>query len=183
MSRLLPSVRAALLSLPLLAACSSSPAQQSTGGSGGHDTGGSSSSTSSSGSPASSSSSGTASSSSGTSGGSCSHALPEYTNGNGSVTFYTFSMGSSAVNCGFDILGVSPDVVAHVDTGAGKFFGAMNTADYDTAATCGACVEVTRDGTKKVVVTIVDQCPTPSNPVCTAGHIDLSVDFAPRLTS
>lgn len=78
------------------------------------------------------------------------------------------------MNCGFDVLGQSPDVVAHVATGKGHYFGAMNTADYDTAAACGACVEVTRDGTKKVVVTIVDQCPTPSNPKCTAGHIDLS---------
>jgi expansin (peptidoglycan-binding protein) len=83
-------------------------------------------------------------------------------------------MGSSAVNCGFDILGQNPDTVAHVATGNGKYFGAMNTADYDNAATCGACVEVTRDGAKKVVVTIVDQCPSAGNPPCKAGHIDLS---------
>jgi len=67
-----------------------------------------------------------------------------------------------------------PDVVDTVSTGAGQYFGAMNTADYDDAAVCGACVEVTRDGTKTVDLTIVDQCPTASNPKCTAGHIDLS---------
>jgi expansin (peptidoglycan-binding protein) len=78
-------------------------------------------------------------------------------------------MGAAAVNCGFQVLGENPDVVAHVATGNGQFFGAMDAADYDTAAVCGACVEVTRDGSKKVVVTIVDQCPG-----CQAGHIDLS---------
>lgn len=152
-------VRPALLLLPLLVACSSSADTQNTGGAGGD------------GASLSSSSGGSS-----TSGGACSKALPEYTSGDGSVTYYTFAMGSSAVNCGFDIQGQDPDVVAHVDTGGGKWFGAMNTADYDSAATCGACVEVTRDGGKKVVVTIVDQCPTASNPVCTPGHIDLSKD-------
>jgi expansin (peptidoglycan-binding protein) len=107
-------------------------------------------------------------------GNACSPGLPEYTTDNGSVTFYTLDMGSTAVNCSYDILGQNPDVIAHVATGNGHHFGAMNTADYDTAAACGACVEITRDGTKKVVITIVDQCPTPSNPKCTAGHIDLS---------
>lgn len=91
-------------------------------------------------------------------------------------------MGGGEVNCGFDVLGQDPDVIAHA-AGNGRYFGAMNTADYDTAATCGACVEVTRDGTQKVVVTIVDQCPTPTNPKCTAGHIDLSQEAFAQIGS
>jgi expansin (peptidoglycan-binding protein) len=92
----------------------------------------------------------------------------------GSVTWYTLEQGSAAVNCSYDIVGRSPDVVANVPFGGGTYFGAMNTADYANAATCGACVEVTRDGARTVDVMIVDQCPTSTNPKCTAGHIDLS---------
>ncbi|WP_437562289.1 expansin EXLX1 family cellulose-binding protein [Sorangium sp. So ce542] len=108
------------------------------------------------------------------SGGSCSMPLPSYENGNGSATWYT--LGSGAVNCSFPVLGSNPDRVAHVATGGGRYFAALNTADYDTAAACGACVEVSRDDGRKVVATVVDQCPTGSNPKCTAGHIDLSKD-------
>jgi expansin (peptidoglycan-binding protein) len=105
--------------------------------------------------------------------------LPQYENGNGSVTYYTFSQGSTAVDCSYAILASSAnggtDTVAHVSTGNGTYFGAMNTADYNNAATCGACVEITRDGTRTVTVTIVDQCPyDPNNPACRPGHIDLS---------
>jgi expansin (peptidoglycan-binding protein) len=78
-------------------------------------------------------------------------------------------MGAAAVNCGFDVLGVNPDTVAHVATGSGQWFGAMDATDYAGSAVCGACVEVSRDDGKSVVVTIVDQCPG-----CQAGHIDLS---------
>ncbi|APR80619.1 extracellular endoglucanase precursor [Minicystis rosea] len=83
-------------------------------------------------------------------------------------------MGSTAVNCSFDIKGHNPDVVAHVPFGNGQFFGAMNTTDYDDAAVCGACVQVDRDDNRSVKVMIVDQCPSGSNPVCKPGHIDLS---------
>ena len=107
-------------------------------------------------------------------GGACGRPGPEYTSDDGSVTFYTFAMGSTAVNCSFPITGTDPDVVGHVATGNGQYFGALNTADYANSATCGACIEVTRDGTRKVVITVVDQCPTDSNPLCTPGHIDLS---------
>src|SRR5262249_48964535 len=92
----------------------------------------------------------------------------------GSVTWYTLDQGSQAVNCSYDVLRRNPDAVAHVPFGGGAYFAAMNTQDYATAATCGACVEVTRDGTRKVSVMVVDQCPVASNPKCTAGHIDLS---------
>jgi expansin len=101
----------------------------------------------------------------------CGALPPEYTAGNGSVTYYTIG---APVNCGFAVTGTSPDTVAWVSTGDGQYFGALNTADYDNAAVCGACVEVTRDGTRMVDITVVDQCPTSTNPKCTAGHIDLS---------
>lgn len=108
--------------------------------------------------------------------GTCKADLGGYPNNNGSVTMYSFDQGSAEVNCSFEITGRNPDTVAHVYTGDGHYFGAMNTADYNTAATCGACVEVTRDGNRKVTVTIVDQCPVGTNPKCKNGHIDLSRD-------
>lgn len=95
----------------------------------------------------------------------------------GSITWYTFSQGTATigdVNCSYGIQ-QGPDRVNHVFTGNGEFFGAMNTADYNTAAACGACVEVTRQDTgQSVVVTIVDQCPIATNSKCVSGHIDLS---------
>jgi expansin (peptidoglycan-binding protein) len=105
----------------------------------------------------------------------CGSPFPEYTSGNGSVTYYTLGMGSAAVNCSFPVLGENPDTIAFVATGQGQYFGAMNTSDYNGAAVCGACVEVSRSDTaQKVDITIVDQCPSASNPDCKAGHIDLS---------
>ncbi len=105
--------------------------------------------------------------------GMCSMDIGRY-DGNGSVTYYTFAMGSTEVNCSYPIIGNNPDRVEGIYTGEGRYFGAMNTQDYNNAAMCGACVEVTRDGGRNVVVTIVDQCPVATNPKCTAGHIDLS---------
>jgi len=95
----------------------------------------------------------------------------------GSLTWYTFSQGTASigdVNCSFGIQ-QNPDRVNHVVTGDGQYFGAMNTADYNMAAACGACVEVSRQDTgQKVVITIVDQCPVATNNKCVSGHIDLS---------
>ena len=39
---------------------------------------------------------------------------------------------------------------------------------------CGACIEVTRGNGNSVVATVVDHCPSATNPNCTAGHVDLS---------
>jgi len=93
---------------------------------------------------------------------------------NGSVTFYTFSMGTSLVNCSYGTHQGNPDRVDFVSTNDGQYFAAINTADYATAATCGACIEVTRDGNRKVTVTVVDQCPVATNNKCKSGHLDLS---------
>ncbi|WP_437295539.1 expansin EXLX1 family cellulose-binding protein [Sorangium sp. So ce426] len=93
---------------------------------------------------------------------------------NGSITFYTLDMGSTEVNCSYPIVGRNPDVVGHVPFGGGQYFAAMNTADYNAAAMCGACVEVSRDDGRKVQAMVVDQCPIGTNPKCKTGHIDLS---------
>src|SRR5690348_7916765 len=114
----------------LVAACSST--QGAGTGAGGAGTG-----AATSGSSTTSSGSGTGG---GQPGGACAHPLTEYAGGNGSVTYYTFAMGSSAVSCGFEVLGASPDTVAHIATGKGQHFGAMDAADYAGAAVCGACV-------------------------------------------
>jgi len=113
--------------------------------------------------------------------------FPSYMNNNGSVTLYDFSMGSNCpsntpepgvnnkcVNCSFRVNGSGPDRVEHVYTGEGRYFAAMNTEDFRSAAACGACVEVTRDGGRRVVATVVDQCPIASNNKCRRGHVDLS---------
>jgi expansin (peptidoglycan-binding protein) len=88
----------------------------------------------------------------GGSGGSCS-AVPAAESGDG--TYYDATGGG---NCSFD---PSPDDL---------MVAAMNAPDYDNAAWCGACVEVT--GPKGVqVVRIVDQCPE-----CLTGSLDLSME-------
>jgi expansin (peptidoglycan-binding protein) len=95
----------------------------------------------------------------------------------GTITWYTFSQGTAAigdVNCSFGI-SQNPDRVNHVATGDGEYFAAINTSDYDAAATCGACVRVTRHDTgQTITATVVDHCPVASNPKCVAGHVDLS---------
>lgn len=104
--------------------------------------------------------------------GTCKQDLGGYQNG--SVTYYWFDQGTEKVNCEFPEISRNPDRLEFVETNDGNYFGAMNTADYDTAAACGACVEITRDGNRKVVITIADRCPIESNSKCKNGHIDIS---------
>jgi expansin (peptidoglycan-binding protein) len=98
---------------------------------------------------------------------------------NGSVTRYDFKQGTSLPACAYAITHTGGgsdgdwDTVEGISTGDGGYFGAMNTTDFNQGAACGACVEAGYNG-KKVVLTIVDECPIGSNPVCTKGHIDLS---------
>lgn len=98
---------------------------------------------------------------------------------NGSVTRYDFSQGTSLPACAYVITHKGAgrdgdwDTVEGISTGDGGYFGAMNTTDYAQGAVCGACVEASYNG-KKVVLTIVDECPVSTNPVCQKGHIDLS---------
>ncbi len=100
-----------------------------------------------------------------------------------SITQYWFTQGTvdfGDINCsyGIETIGTEAggDRVYQTPTGSGGYFGAMNTADYAGSAACGACAEVTADNGKSVTITIVDQCPIDSNPLCIPGHIDLSVD-------
>lgn len=88
---------------------------------------------------------------SGTGGGSCAAAPGDEA---GSGTYYAAD-GTGA--CGFD---ASPDDL---------MVAAMNAADYDHAAWCGACLEVTGPSGSKVTVRVVDECPG-----CAHGDLDLS---------
>ena len=98
---------------------------------------------------------------------------------NGSVTRYDFKQGTSLPACTYVITHTGGgsdgdwDTVEGISTGDGGYFGAMNTTDYAQGAACGACVEASYSG-RKVVLTIVDECPVGSNPKCQKGHIDLS---------
>jgi expansin (peptidoglycan-binding protein) len=97
----------------------------------------------------------------------------------GSVTRYDFKQGTSLPACSYVITHTGSgsdgdwDTVEGIATGDGGYFGAMNTTDYAQGAACGACVEASYSG-RKVVLTIVDECPVSTNPLCTKGHIDLS---------
>ena len=66
----------------------------------------------------------------------------------------TYYNADGTGNCSFD----AGDVMV----------AAMNGADYDHAAWCGACLEVT-SGAARVIVRVVDQCPG-----CKHGDLDLS---------
>src|SRR5262245_15070364 len=68
----------------------------------------------------------------------------------------TYYAADGTGNCGFD---ASPSDL---------MVAAMNGVDYNTAAWCGACLEVTGP-MGKLVVRIVDQCPG-----CAHGDLDLS---------
>lgn len=98
---------------------------------------------------------------------------------NGSVTRYDFRQGTSLPACSYVITHTGNgndgdwDTVEGISTGDGGYFGAMNTEDYKNGAACGACVEASYSG-RKVVLTIVDECPKSTNPLCNKGHIDLS---------
>jgi expansin len=98
---------------------------------------------------------------------------------NGSVTRYDFKQGTSLPACAYAITHSGNgsdgdwDTVEGISTGNGGYFGAMNTTDFAQGAACGACVEASYNG-KKVVLTIVDECPIGTNPLCVKGHIDLS---------
>src|SRR6185369_7567079 len=52
------------------------------------------------------------------------------------------------------------------------------SSNFNSNGKCGACAQVTNTGNgRSVVVTIIDECPQDSNPVCAGnpnGHLDLS---------
>ncbi len=83
-------------------------------------------------------------------GGTCT-AIPAAESGDG-----TYYAADGTGNCSFD---ASPNDL---------MVAAMNAPDYDNAAWCGACLDVTGP-MGEIVVRVVDQCPG-----CKAGDLDLS---------
>lgn len=104
---------------------------------------------------------------------------------NGSATVYWFNQGTYSnprlpdedINCSFGSDGSQSgmgeqDRVSNIANEA--LFGAINGTQYDNAAACGACVEMSYQG-RTVTITVVDSCQVVNNnPVCQSGHIDLS---------
>lgn len=78
----------------------------------------------------------------------------------GEGTFYGYGGGG---NCSF------------ADPTSPVYTGAMNESQYDTAVTCGACVEVTGEN-GSLIISIEDRCPE-----CQYGDIDLSEEAFPLI--
>lgn len=116
-------------------------------------------------------------------------------NGDGGVTVYWFAQGTISsppqegqdVHCGFNGArannddGGQQDRVAYIQDPA--LFGAMNLGEYNGAAACGACVELSQGG-RNVTITVADSCNPMinNNGTCTTGHIDLSRSAFQQLT-
>jgi hypothetical protein len=107
-------------------------------------------------------------------------------NGTGSFTWYYFGQGTGQDNLGYrtacgytgkEPSGMDSDTVMNIATPG--YFAAVPGAtgsNFDTVNHCGACAQIT-NGTKSVIVTVVDECPENSNPSCANnpnGHLDLS---------
>jgi hypothetical protein len=105
-------------------------------------------------------------------------------NGSGSFTWYYFGQGTSKDDLGYrtacGYIGQEPngqdsDTIANIAT-PGYFAAVPGAASFSTVDHCGACAQIT-NGSKSVIVTIVDECPVSSNPACANnpnGHLDLS---------
>jgi expansin len=105
-------------------------------------------------------------------------------NGSGSFTWYYFGQGSFKDDLGYrtacGYIGQEPsgqdsDTIANIAT-PGYFAAVPGSGNFSTVDHCGACAQIT-NGSKSVIVTVVDECPVSSNPVCANnpnGHLDLS---------
>jgi hypothetical protein len=162
------------------------PGQGSSASSSGAATSGAASSSSSS---AASSSSSSSTSSSGSTSATCTWGNSTATQG--TFTEYYFSQGTAKTNnyyetaCGYygtetttnGYGSVDPVLnVANDSPAKNTYFAAFpgNGTSW-TVGNCGACIEFTGSNGNKVIATIIDECPTGSNPLCTqAGHLDLS---------
>ena len=113
---------------------------------------------------------------------------------NGGVTVYWFAQGTYSnprqpnqdINCSFGSDGSlqgqgEQDRVFNIQDE--QLFGAMNLAEYDGGAACGACVELSQGG-RNVTITVADSCNPAinNNGTCTNGHIDLSRTAFQQLT-
>jgi expansin (peptidoglycan-binding protein) len=173
--------------------------------SGPREAGASSSSSSSSGAGSSSSSSGGGSSSgssSSSSGGASSGTAGPCTwgtafNGNASFTWYFFGQGPAPFKgaCGYSVNETSNngqnsvDVVANTantSPASNTYFAAIPGASpgsgFSTVTDCGACIEITGANGRKIVATVVDECPVSSNSACAStGHLDISTQAFDQL--
>jgi expansin (peptidoglycan-binding protein) len=113
-------------------------------------------------------------------------------NGNGSFTWYYFGQGTYRTGngyktaCGYagtESSGGGQNAVdtvsnvASISPAKATYFAAIpgnSPSQFDTVADCGSCVEITGMNGNKIIATIVDECPTDTNPLCTTGHLDLS---------
>jgi hypothetical protein len=88
-------------------------------------------------------------------------------------------LGTETATNGYD----SVDQVLNIaNSGAAKdtYFVAIPGASTSTwpVGSCGACIEFDGSNGTKVIATIVDECPTSSNPHCSeANHLDLSTSL------
>ena len=108
-------------------------------------------------------------------------------NGTGSFTQYWFSqcvgcpLNPYTTACGYqgtEPSGMSSDIMTNIPTpGYFAAIPANSSTDFNTSKYCGACAQIT-NGSRSVIVTIVDQCPMDTNAPCRnnpGGHLDLSV--------
>jgi hypothetical protein len=113
----------------------------------------------------------------------------------GTFTEYYFGQGSAQGNgyyetaCGYYGTESTTNLWASVDhvfnianSGAARdsYFAAIPGGGGTTwpYTDCGACIEFTGSNGAKVIATIIDECPTPSNPICTeTNHLDLSTSL------
>ena len=66
--------------------------------------------------------------------------------------------------------------IANTSPAVNTYFAAIpgtSSGNFSTVTSCGACVEITNGG-KKIVATVIDECPQDTNPACGSGHLDLS---------
>jgi expansin (peptidoglycan-binding protein) len=83
----------------------------------------------------------------------------------------------------------SVDVVANTantSPASNTYFAAIPAAGpgsgFSTVTDCGACIEITGANGRKIVATVVDECPISSNSACAStGHLDLSTQAFDQL--
>jgi hypothetical protein len=112
----------------------------------------------------------------------------------GTFTEFYFSQGTSKTGnyyetaCGYYGTETTTNGYSSVDqvlnianSGAAQntYFAAFPGAGTSwTVGNCGACIEFTGSNGSKVIATIIDECPTGSNPKCSeTNHLDLSTSL------
>jgi expansin len=89
----------------------------------------------------------------------------------GLLRSYAVPSGETKVRCGQELQSFELSTLTHVATGFGQYYGALYSEDFGSAAACGACVEIVRDGATPLGATIVDECEAPD---CGPGDLSLS---------